>query len=101
MILTNTVALITGGKRIGAVVARELAARGVDVAISYGRSQAEAEQAVDAVCRRRAGAARRFRRICRTPRRAPPWCRAWRTTFGRLDILINMASVYGSVRSTS
>ena len=34
MDLTDKVALITGGKRIGAVVARELAARGVDVALS-------------------------------------------------------------------
>ena len=45
MVLTNKVALITGGKRIGLVVARELAARGVDVALSYARSKAEAEQA--------------------------------------------------------
>ena len=42
MELTGKVALITGGKRIGAVVAAELAARGVDVALGYGRSQAEA-----------------------------------------------------------
>jgi len=59
--LTNTVALITGGKRIGLVVARELAACGVDVALSYARSKDEAEQAAAIV---------------------------------RLDILINMASVY-------
>ena len=58
MQLTDTVALITGGKRIGAVVAQELASRGVDVAFSYARSKAEAEQAADAVraLKRRAGA---------------------------------------------
>src|SRR6187455_1890639 len=45
--LTDKVALITGGKRIGLVVAGDLAARGVDVALSYARSQAEAERAAD------------------------------------------------------
>ena len=49
MILTNTVALITGAKRIGAVVAAELAARGADVAVAYGRSQTEASQTVERV----------------------------------------------------
>ena len=60
--LTNKVALITGGKRIGAVVARELAARGVDVALSYARSKTEAEEAAAACARpggRRATFARR------------------------------------------
>ena len=40
--LKDKVALITGGKRIGLVVAGELAARGVDVALSYARSRIEA-----------------------------------------------------------
>ena len=44
--LKDKVALITGGKRIGLVVAGELAARGVDVALSYARSRTEAEQAL-------------------------------------------------------
>src|ERR1700736_4189057 len=43
--LIDTVALITGGKRIGLVVARELAARGANVALSYARSRGEAEEA--------------------------------------------------------
>ena len=38
MSLTNKTVLITGGKRIGAVVALELARRGMDVALSYQRS---------------------------------------------------------------
>ena len=44
MKLTDTVALITGAKRIGLVIAAQLAVRGVDVAVSYAKSQAEAEQ---------------------------------------------------------
>jgi len=43
--LTDTAVLITGAKRIGAVVGRELAARGADVAFGYARSKAEADQA--------------------------------------------------------
>jgi hypothetical protein len=49
MELSDKVALITGGKRIGLVVARELAARGVDIALSYARSRVEAERAAELV----------------------------------------------------
>ena len=43
MDLSNHVAIVTGGKRIGAVVAAELARRGADIALCYNRSRAEAE----------------------------------------------------------
>jgi NAD(P)-dependent dehydrogenase (short-subunit alcohol dehydrogenase family) len=91
--LVDTVALITGGKRIGLVVARALAARGVDVAVSYGRSQVEAEQAVVAVraAKRRAAA---FHADLSQPDGAASLVQAVVATLGRLDILINMASVY-------
>ena len=89
----NKVALITGGKRIGLVVARELAARGVDVALSYARSKAEAEAA--AVIVRAAGRrAATFAADLSQPDAAATLVRSVVDTFGRLDILINMASVY-------
>jgi len=93
MDLQNKVALITGGKRIGAVVGRELAARGADVAFSYARSKAEAEQAAETVraTGRRAAA---FQADLSQPDAAAPLVTAVAETFGRLDILINMASVY-------
>ena len=93
MNLNNTVALITGGKRIGQVVARELAARGVDVAFSYARSKAEAEAAAGIV----RGAGRRaavFQSDLSQPDAAAALVQSTVDTFGRLDILINMASVY-------
>src|SRR5438552_7683981 len=91
--LNNTVALITGGKRIGAVVARELAARGVDVAFSYARSKTEAEQAADVVrAAKRRGVT--FQADLADPPAAATLVNTVAKTFGRLDILINMASVY-------
>src|SRR6185312_13169449 len=45
MDLTNKVALITGGKRIGRSVAEALALRGADVMLTYARSRTEAEEA--------------------------------------------------------
>lgn len=93
MRLTDAVALITGGKRIGLVVARALAERGVDVALTYARSKAEAEQAAAMV----RGTGRRAA-IVHADLAQPEACdEAVRRTvaeLGRLDILVNMASVY-------
>jgi NAD(P)-dependent dehydrogenase (short-subunit alcohol dehydrogenase family) len=91
--LTDKVALITGGKRIGQIIARELAPLGVDIAFSYARSKADADAAVDATraAKRRAAA---FQADLSRPDAAAPLVQAVVDTFGRLDILINMASVY-------
>ena len=93
MQLTDKVALITGGRRIGAVVARELAARGVDVALGYARSRAEADAAAALV-----RAAGRRAAVIQANLAEPEACDALVTSaadsLGRLDILINMASVY-------
>ena len=93
MILTNKVALITGGKRIGLVVARELSAGGVDVALSYARSKAEAEQAAD-IARAAGRRAATFNADLSQPAAAATLVQSVVDTFGRLDILVNMASVY-------
>ena len=93
MDLTDKVALITGGKRIGLVVAGELAARGVDVALSYARSRAEAEQAAERV--RAAGRrAATFQGDLSQAEACDALVDATVAQLGRLDILINMASVY-------
>src|SRR5688572_6837687 len=95
MEINGKVALITGGKRIGAVVATTLAEAGVDIALVYNRSLAEAaetESAVKTLDRRAV--------LIQADVRSEAACAdAVSTTvceLGRLDILINMASVYGS-----
>jgi NAD(P)-dependent dehydrogenase (short-subunit alcohol dehydrogenase family) len=95
MTLQGKVVLITGGKRIGQVVATELASRGADIATAYRGSRAEAEQTVADVqaLGRRAAAIQ-----ADVSREAD--CRRLVTgtveQLGRLDALVNMASVYRS-----
>jgi NAD(P)-dependent dehydrogenase (short-subunit alcohol dehydrogenase family) len=96
MELRDRVALITGGKRIGAAVAIDLARRGMHVALSYNRSLAEAEEAANAVSQ----AGRRFAIIQANLSQAAECQRLVDEAahqLGRLDVLINMASVYASV----
>ena len=93
MELTGRVALITGAKRIGAAVATELAARGVDVAVCYARSETEAV----AVAGRVTAAGRRgaaFQADLSTADGCNGLVARVAAEFGRLDILVNMASVY-------
>src|SRR5687768_13690308 len=93
MELAHRVALITGGKRIGAVVATELARGGADVALVYRSSRAEAEETADAVRAfgRRALAIQADLTEIDAPERVIDGTVA---ELGRLDILINMASIY-------
>jgi NAD(P)-dependent dehydrogenase (short-subunit alcohol dehydrogenase family) len=93
MDLQGTVALITGAKRIGAVVATTLARRGVSVALSYARSEAEARAAAAAVEAAGAGAAV-FQADLSSPEACTRLVDEVASHFGRLDILVNMASVY-------
>jgi NAD(P)-dependent dehydrogenase (short-subunit alcohol dehydrogenase family) len=95
MDLSNRVALLTGGKRIGAVVAVELAKRGADIGLCYNRSKDESEKT--AVSIRQLGR-RVFITQANLTRAAD--CEAFvndaAAELGRLDILVNMASIYVS-----
>ena len=93
MDLKGTVALLTGAKRIGAVVAEHLAQRGVNIAICYARSRTEADAAIERV---RAHGVRGeiFQADLSNPQSCGDIVDQAAKTFGRLDILINMASVY-------
>lgn len=90
----DKVALITGGKRIGAVVSTTLAKAGADIALVYNRSLAEAAETESAV----KGLGRRAILVQADVTDERACSDAVATTvreLGRLDILINMASLYG------
>jgi NAD(P)-dependent dehydrogenase (short-subunit alcohol dehydrogenase family) len=93
MELTDRVALITGAKRIGAVVATELARRGADVALVYRSSRTEADETADAV--RELG---RRSLVLQGDLQQPDACDRVVddavSGLGRLDVLVNMASRY-------
>src|SRR4051812_35348892 len=93
MELTGKVALVTGTKRIGAVVATELARGGADVALVYRTSRAEADETAEAI----RGLHRRAI-VIQANLREPAACdRIVDDTvhrLGRLDVLVNMASLY-------
>jgi NAD(P)-dependent dehydrogenase (short-subunit alcohol dehydrogenase family) len=95
MDLQNKVALITGARRIGAVVAAQLAARGVDVALGYSQSREDAEQAARSV-RASGRRAEALSADLSQPAGCDRLVGAAVEALGRLDILVNMASVYVS-----
>jgi NAD(P)-dependent dehydrogenase (short-subunit alcohol dehydrogenase family) len=95
MDLEHRVVLITGPRRIGAEVAKRVAARGADVALSYNQSRNEAEAAaagIRAMGRRAA--------CIQADLSKGPACRQLVDEtvrqLGRLDVLVNMASLYAA-----
>jgi NAD(P)-dependent dehydrogenase (short-subunit alcohol dehydrogenase family) len=96
MQLNDRGVLITGGKRIGAAIAVALAERGMDVALAFNRSRREAEAAAEAI---RAAGRRAF--VIQADLSRGDACQALvesaASALGRLDALVNMASVYSSV----
>ena len=93
MELTDRVVLITGGRRIGQVVARELALRGAHIALSYRGSRAEAEATateVRTLDRRAAVINADVGEVADCERLVA----AVVAELGRLDVLVNMASIY-------
>jgi NAD(P)-dependent dehydrogenase (short-subunit alcohol dehydrogenase family) len=93
MDLKGKVAMITGGARIGQVVARELATRGCSLALIYRSSHETAEQTASLAKTAGVRAA-----VLRADAVDESQVRAAVTetekSLGRLDILINLASIY-------
>jgi len=91
--MNDRAVLVTGGKRIGAEVARHLASLGADVAVAFNRSRDEADETVRAI----QSLGRRAIAI-QADLSDPAACRTLvdraADAFGRLDVLVNMASVY-------
>jgi NAD(P)-dependent dehydrogenase (short-subunit alcohol dehydrogenase family) len=93
MDLHDKVVLITGGKRIGAAVAEAVAGRGAHVVLTFNKSKAEADGTAAVV--RKAGRRALVVQADVSDERA---CMALVAeidrTFQRLDVVVNMASVY-------
>lgn len=96
MDLNARAVLITGGRRMGPAVAALLASRGADVALTFNRSRDEA----DAAAARVRSEGRRslvLRKDLSRPEDCASAVNEAAAEFGRLDVLVNMASVYTAV----
>lgn len=95
MELSGRVALVTGGRRIGAVVAVEMARQGAGIGLCYNRSRAETEKTAASI---EALGRRVFVKQADLTRATD--CEAFvnesARVLGRIDVLINMASIYVS-----
>jgi NAD(P)-dependent dehydrogenase (short-subunit alcohol dehydrogenase family) len=96
MQLSDRVVLLTGARRIGMAVAAAVSARGADVVLTYNRSRAEADEAAATV--RNAG---RRALVVQADVSDESACATLITAidrdFGRLDVVVNMASLYQSI----
>ena len=95
MDLKDRVVVITGGKRIGRVVAQQAAARGANLVLSYRGSKQEADDTVADVKAQGRGAIAVAADVSNARDCATLMSSALQA-FGRIDALVNMASVYGS-----
>lgn len=93
--LNGKVALVTGGaKRVGAAIVRRLHAAGAQVALHYRGSEADAARLEAELLAARAGSAVRLRRDLLEPDAAELLVAAAVERFGRLDLLVNNASIF-------
>lgn len=95
MEIREKVALITGARRIGSVVAVELGRRGADVVLGYNRSREEAEAAAAQV-RILGRNAMSIQADVSKASEVQKLVGRVIGEFGRVDILVNMASIYRS-----
>ena len=94
MNLKNKVALVTGaGRRIGRAIALELANHGATLAVHYRTSHAEAD-AVVAEIKSNSGNAQTFHANLEHVAEIEQMIAAVLGAFGRIDILINSASIF-------
>ncbi|MCP4589193.1 MAG: SDR family oxidoreductase [bacterium] len=98
MRIDGSVALVTGAaRRVGRAVALELSEAGCDVAVHYHHSRREAEEVVEQIERQ----GRRANVVDGDLADPQTWSRvvdACVDRFGRLDVLVNNASVYEPMR---
>jgi len=92
--LAGKTALVTGAaRRVGRSIALHLAHAGAELAVHYNRSKEAAERTADEI-RAAGGRAWTFRADLADPRQIEAMFAEVRETFGRLDVLVNNASVF-------
>jgi pteridine reductase len=92
---TRPVALVTGAaRRVGAVIARTLHAAGYDLALHYRNSRAELEALGDELETRRAHSTLALAAELADAERLPGLVEDTIARFGRLDALVNNASIF-------
>lgn len=97
MTLTDKVALVVGGARMGDAVGQALAERGADVAFTYRRSHNQADAAATAVRARGRRAMTIHCDVTAEVEIVESVVRQVAETMGRLDVLVLMASRYEAV----
>jgi len=95
--LKGKTVLITGGRRVGAQLALELARRGVNVALSYFKSRERIEEVAGEV-RKQGVRAVAVAADLRDPAQAESLVARVATELGSLDALVNMASEFHSTQ---
>ena len=94
MNLKGKVALVTGaGRRVGRAIAIKFAGHGASVAVHYRSSRAEADAVVAQIAAMR-GKARAFRANLDNVAEIEQMIAGVLDAFGRIDILVNSASVF-------
>ena len=97
MELAGRVVLVTGaGRRVGRAIALRLVAAGGQVAVHFHESADDAAETVER-CRAAGGRAELFRADLEDPAATTGLVRGVLARFGRLDVLVNNASVFGSM----
>lgn len=96
MLLTSKVVLLTGARRMGLVIADRLTARGASLVVTYRGSSADADEVV-AAARGRGAQALGLQADVSDPSSVAALMATIDDAFGRLDVAVNMASMYESV----
>jgi pteridine reductase len=93
MNLAGKAVLITGGRRVGGALARLVAERGASVALTYQSSREAIEQAVKSI-ENQGGKALAVAADLSLAEQAERAIATVVSAFGRIDVLVNMASIY-------
>lgn len=93
MNLKDKVVLVTGGRRVGGKLALELADRGAQIALTYFQSRTTAED-IARQCQSRGVRAATFAADLRDYDQATGLVQAVVQEFHRIDVLVNLTSIY-------